>query len=213
MNANTQHDNRLGMRSVCKMPDSHLWLEVWPSRTWTRSYLIWKMYWFAPPFELTATVSHKTGMVWGYCCLCLQPALCYLALSISKQDFLHLNFYSWTCSKEAFGNFFSYTEACSISEFPRNTYSLAQAVFPLGVPSVLNAAIADVWNKFLCILQCKTKKCKPEWQEVILWSINLYYSQTLAVNEIPQVCITDTALAESFYFQNTGEGFPPQIRS
>lgn len=115
-----------------------------------------------------------------------------------------------------FGNFFSfmgiYIEVYFISEFPWNTYSLAHAVFPLGDSSVLNAVTADVWNNFLCILQCKTKKCK-EWQEVILWSIHLYHSQTLPVNEIPQLSITDIALVETFYLQNTGEGFPPQIRS
>lgn len=133
--------------------------------------------------------SHCTPYNWnglGYCYLCLQPAWCCLALSISKRDLLHLNFYSWTCSKGEFGNFFSfmgiYIEAYFIREFPRNTYHLAHAVFPLGVPSVLNAVTADVQNKFLCVLQCKTKKCKQEWQEVILWFVHLYYSQTLPEN-------------------------------
>lgn len=67
--------------------------------------LIRKIYCFAPPFELKATVSHITGTVWGYCYFCLQPALYCLALSISKWGLLRLNFYSWTCSKGEFGYF------------------------------------------------------------------------------------------------------------
>lgn len=114
--------------------------------------------------------SHCTPYNWnglGYCFLCLQPAWCCLALSISKRDLLHLNFYSWTCSKGEFGNFFFfmgiYIEAYFIGELPRNTYCLAHGS-PIGAEPVTT----DVRNKLLCILQCKTKKCKPEWQEVIL---------------------------------------------
>lgn len=100
------------------------------------------MQWFAPPFDLAATVPHTTGTVWVIPIFVL-PGSFYL-----KRGLLHLNFYSWTYSKGKFGNLFSfmgiYIEAYFISEFPRNTYSLAHAVFPLGVPSVLNTVTADV---------------------------------------------------------------------
>lgn len=182
--------------------------------------LICKIFWLAP---LSWQPLYPTQLAWSGVSPLLATASLPPTSIVSPGTFYFtlcsVTFCIWTSIsaplRENFATFalswvFTLMEAYFTSDFPRKTHGLAHAGFPLGIPMVANTVTAAAWNTFLWLLPCKTKKCKPERQEVILGFFSFIYLLSSAPGEWSSTTSLgniDTTLLESFYFQNIGWGF------